>query len=300
MKRQTFIDAAKTQVNKGIYVWGARGQDVTAMKDPTAWFLKCESGNTTNVKRIETLYNKRLKDGVKPIRAFDCSGFIYWCNEQAKIGLSRRNADGIYHKYCNPIVELQAADLVFHYSDDSDKITHVGMYVGDDTVIESEGRDVGVVETSFKKKEKYWNRFGRLKKLESEYKHGLLGDANCDDEVTAADASLILRYIAGISTMTEQGKANADFNQDGKITKEDAEAILKYLVKDDDEQQTIHMTGSLCLREAGNKDAKCIGYCHRGKDYPLLGTDPDTGWYKTESAGKIGYISNRTKYTEIR
>lgn len=292
MKRQTFIDAAKTQVNKGIYVWGARGQDVTSMKDPNAWFLKCESGNTTNVKRIETLYNKRLKDGVKPIRAFDCSGFIYWCNEQAKIGLSRRNADGIYNRYCNPIVELQAADLVFHYSDESGKITHVGMYVGGDTVIESEGRDVGVVETSFKKKEKYWNRFGRLKKLESEYKY-VLGDANCDGELNSMDASLILRYLDGLVDLTEQGKLNADYNRDGKITKEDAQAILEHLVG---AQRIRVIRGSVYVREGDNKNTKMLGIAHRGDTFPFI-EDAPTGWYKIEYKGREAYISNRSDLT---
>ncbi len=58
----------------------------------------------------------------------------------------------------------------------------------------------------------------------------LYGDANCDGEITAADAALILRTIVGLSELTPRGVLNADANGDLEITAEDAALILRYVV----------------------------------------------------------------------
>lgn len=55
----------------------------------------------------------------------------------------------------------------------------------------------------------------------------LLGDANGDGAVTAADASAILKYAVGLA---EIDTAAADYNADGAVTAADASAILKALV----------------------------------------------------------------------
>lgn len=59
----------------------------------------------------------------------------------------------------------------------------------------------------------------------------LYGDANCDNKVTAADAVLIMLYLANSDKypLTPQGKINADCNNVGDgITANDALAIQKY------------------------------------------------------------------------
>ena len=58
----------------------------------------------------------------------------------------------------------------------------------------------------------------------------LYGDANVDGKITAADASLILRSIVGLSTITKRGALNAEVDGDGSITAADAAAILRYVV----------------------------------------------------------------------
>ena len=58
-----------------------------------------------------------------------------------------------------------------------------------------------------------------------------LGDANCDGQVTAADAALILRSLVGLNELTAQGAFNADVDGDGEVTAEDAAIILRYIVK---------------------------------------------------------------------
>ena len=291
-KLNDFLAAARSQVNKGIYVWGANGEDLLAMTDPEAWIRKKEK-TKKDADRAIALFIKRQAACVDPIRAFDCSGLVYWCNKQAKIGYPDRTANG-YWSECDPVSSLLPGDLVFRHN--GIKCVHVGIYVGDGYVIESYGRDKGVIKT---KRENYWNRQGRLRKLKADY--GLLGDANCDGKITAADAAIISRYLAGLSTLTEQGKINADVNLDGKITSEDAEAIMKYVTGEGTLPPTsmVHLTGNLCIRAEGNKKAKVIGYAKKGKDYRVIGRDPSSGWYMIEDGKKVGFISNTTKYTQL-
>ncbi len=61
----------------------------------------------------------------------------------------------------------------------------------------------------------------------------MLGDVNCDGQITAADASLLLRYFAGLAPegISKQGLENADANSDGKLDPTDAAMILRHLVK---------------------------------------------------------------------
>lgn len=152
------------QVDKGIYVWAARGQDVSAMSNPYKWILSKEKGVVKEADRAYALYRKRVAEGIKPILAFDCSGFQWWVQNQCGLGYVRRSAQGIYDHQCKHITEdeLTAGDLVFHHN--GKKIAHVGMYVGDGLVNECQGRDVGVVTTNYNRKG-YWNRWGRYKKL---------------------------------------------------------------------------------------------------------------------------------------
>ena len=72
-----FLNLLRGQVGRGIYVWGGNGQDLNAMSDPIAWIERREE-DPENEKRDIALYEKRKKDGVNPIQAFDCSGLVYW------------------------------------------------------------------------------------------------------------------------------------------------------------------------------------------------------------------------------
>ncbi len=58
----------------------------------------------------------------------------------------------------------------------------------------------------------------------------LNGDVDCDGEVAAADAALILRSLVGLDTLSIQSVMNADTDRDGEITAADASKILRTLV----------------------------------------------------------------------
>ncbi|MBQ1820818.1 MAG: S8 family serine peptidase [Clostridia bacterium] len=59
---------------------------------------------------------------------------------------------------------------------------------------------------------------------------GLLGDANLDDKVTAADAAEILRAVVGLTELDAVAAFFADVNQDGSVTAADASFILRAVV----------------------------------------------------------------------
>lgn len=161
-KREAFLDALASQVNKGIFVWGGNGENLLCMGDPIAWIRKKET-LTANADRAIALFENRVADGIDPIRAFDCSGLVYWCQKVTGYGYDDHTANGWYRE-CNKVNELSEGDLVFHHN--GIKCTHVGVYVGGNTVVEAKGRDVGVVATVYSTNAKYWNRQGRLKKME--------------------------------------------------------------------------------------------------------------------------------------
>ena len=154
------------QVGRGIYVWGGNGENLCGMKDPEAWIRSNETSEE-NAERAIKLYRKRKAAGVKEIRAFDCSGLIYWALKTLGIIDKDASSRGLY-KLCTPIEEadLKPGDLVFH--DDGKQIVHVGAWVTGGYQIESMGRDVGVVKS--KRKAGYWTKFGRYPKLQEDPK----------------------------------------------------------------------------------------------------------------------------------
>lgn len=58
------------------------------------------------------------------------------------------------------------------------------------------------------------------------------GDANCDGKISAADLTLICRYILGESSLSEAGKHAADGNKDGKISAADLTRICKHILQE--------------------------------------------------------------------
>lgn len=56
------------------------------------------------------------------------------------------------------------------------------------------------------------------------------GDVNLSGTVTSADATLILRWLVGLDTLSDEAVALADVNGDGFFTAADAALILRYLV----------------------------------------------------------------------
>ena len=57
-----------------------------------------------------------------------------------------------------------------------------------------------------------------------------LGDVNDDGNITAVDARIVLRNVAGLVELTSAQKLAADTSKDGAIGATDARLILQYVV----------------------------------------------------------------------
>ena len=138
-----------------LYVWGAQGQAMTPE------LIKRLENSTANYKRALKQYNKHVENG-ETLAAYDCSGLIVaHLIENGYIG-SDTTANGLYFNHCTPIDknDLQAGDLVFKKYVTKNKMHHVGIYMGDGTVVHAKGRDDGVVSEPLSATS--WHRFGRL------------------------------------------------------------------------------------------------------------------------------------------
>lgn len=162
-KLEQFLELLYSQVDKGLYVWGANGEILDDMAKPREWIKRHESSSTKANQAIK-LYDKRINEGEVRIRAFDCSGLVYWALKTLGLQDYDVSSRGLYN-LCEKVEknELRAGDLVFHHN--GIKIVHVGVYVGGE-VIEDKGYQWGVVTT--KRAAGYWNRFGRWKSFKNE------------------------------------------------------------------------------------------------------------------------------------
>lgn len=167
-----FIDYLESHVGD-IYVWGAQGQHDSQITE--SWIRSRET-STTNAERAIKLWEKRKSEGRKPLYAFDCSGLImYYLQNLKKWSKSDASANGLLGM-CKKISknELKEGDLVFRVN--SSKAYHVGVYIGNNQVIESMGRDVGVVKRDINASgATYWNKFGVLPLLQE-------NDSNDDED----------------------------------------------------------------------------------------------------------------------
>ena len=161
--RQKFIDYLHAQVGC-IYVWGAQGEkDITE-----AWIRKKETSDV-NAKRAISLWKKRIAQGMENIAAYDCSGLIMKFLIDEGLYKSDMSSLGLYaaSKKMDGRSGLIPGDLVFRHN--GARIHHVGVFVGDGMVIESKGRDDGVVLRHIDASGKsYWNRYGRLELITDE------------------------------------------------------------------------------------------------------------------------------------
>lgn len=157
---EEFLSYLRAQVGH-IYVWGAQGETVT---DP-AWIKRKET-TPLNGARAVSLYDKRRQEGKDPIKAYDCSGLIVCFLLKHGLITYDMSSRELYRKSeAITRADLQPGDLVFRHN--GVRIYHVGVYMGNGRVIESKGRDDGVVERDINASgSKYWNRFGRFTPLQ--------------------------------------------------------------------------------------------------------------------------------------
>lgn len=73
--------------------------------------------------------------GSSPSTSFDCSGFVSWVINQSGWNVGRLTAQGLYN-ICTPVSDPRPGDLVFfERTYDTPEMSHVGIYVGNMTMI---------------------------------------------------------------------------------------------------------------------------------------------------------------------
>lgn len=154
-----FIKYLETQVkNHSIYVFGAQGEGYGTISE--SWIRKMET-TPRNADRAIAYWHKQVAAGYgKVLRAFDCSG-LGMCELCALFGYPDMTADDMFNKLCTKITkaQLKRGDWVFKRNSVG-KVTHIGYIVDEKlNVIESKGRDDGVVKRSLDKGN--WNLYGR-------------------------------------------------------------------------------------------------------------------------------------------
>ena len=154
--REDFVKNVQSEVkNNSIYVWGGQGEKTESLSVKIIEVM--ENSNHTNVKRILKHIADIYPDSNKS-RAFDCSGLVTY--HLIKLGVLKNDttANGLY-KWCKPITkkELKSGDLVFKVTEG--KAVHVAVFIGDNKLVESVGRDDGVKNTELSSK---FNKYGRI------------------------------------------------------------------------------------------------------------------------------------------
>ena len=139
-----------------LYVWGGNGEKATEAR------IRRMETSARNVRRALALFQKRTEEGKSPILCYDCSGLISRFLQNEGLVSRKRNSRHLY-ALCERVElsQLTPGDLVFRH--DGRRVFHVGVYIGGGLVIESKGRDDGVVRRPIAASGKnYWNRAGRL------------------------------------------------------------------------------------------------------------------------------------------
>lgn len=166
--RQEFCNAMEeVWKNHGVYIGTANGEYTENLTIGRIHKMEVNYGydqakTDKNIRRDFAYIGKCYEQGydMSKSRAGDCSGIIV--GVMRDLGIIKPTSDYRARDFQAkstkvPLKDLQAADLVFDKQKDA---THVGVYVGNGYVIESRGRDYGVVKR--KTSEGSWVVGGRL------------------------------------------------------------------------------------------------------------------------------------------
>lgn len=166
--RQQFCDAMiEVYQNHGVYIGTGNGQKTEELKIGDVRRMEVNYGydkakTNTNIRRDLYYIGKCYEKGwdMSASRAGDCSGQPVGCLR--RLGVISEKSDyncRTFMAASTPVKldELQPADLVFNKKSEP---SHMGVYVGDGYVVESKGRDDGVVKR--KVSEGPWVVGGRL------------------------------------------------------------------------------------------------------------------------------------------
>lgn len=99
--------------------------------------------------------------GSKPSTGFDCSGYITYVYNNAGISTSRKSAAGFYYA-AKKITSPQVGDLVFFANTYKAGISHAGIYIGNNQMINASDGGVSIANIHSSYWKKHFVGYGRL------------------------------------------------------------------------------------------------------------------------------------------
>lgn len=135
------------------------GQKLTINKQ-----LSSVSNTTSKVLQVakQQLGVKYTFGGAKPSTGFDCSGYITYVFNQAGISTPRKTAAGFYQT-ARKVSTPQIGDIVFFANTYKAGISHAGIYIGNNQMINASNSGVSVANINSTYWKKHFVGYGRLK-----------------------------------------------------------------------------------------------------------------------------------------
>ena len=103
---------------------------------------------------------KPYRRGNEGPNSYDCSGLVYYCLTQNGVDIGRYSAASYAKvsdwKKITSMSDLRRGDLIFYHDDDSSRVSHVGICLGDGTMIDASSNKSQIVHRSHTTS--YWKR----------------------------------------------------------------------------------------------------------------------------------------------
>lgn len=157
---ETITAVKEFQQRNGLHVDGKAGEHtfdrINSDKAKPSANTVVEKRRKANIGKMistaEKMLGKQYILGHEGPNSFDCSGLVYYCLRQAGSNRRRLNAAGYSNvsdwEKITSYSKLQKGDLLFFYDNSMKRVGHVGIYIGNGTMIDASSKNSKVVKRS--------------------------------------------------------------------------------------------------------------------------------------------------------
>lgn len=281
------------------YIWGGAGQTWTQAKQDSAT-------RSMTVKYGSRWIGKRVAD---------CSGLFSWAFKELG-GYMYHGSNTMWNKYCTSKGTLQSGTAlhpgtaVFLVNSAGSR-HHVGLFIGDDTVIEAKGTAYGVVTSKLS----HWDEWGELTSVDytnegSETVVATLRKGDKGEDVRVLQNKLLAlgyclpKYGADGSYGAETTGTVMAFQTDkglvvdgicGPITQAVLDDVKTEEIEDDatPEMKKVIITASgdgVDIRAGNSEQYSLITTAQNGTSYDWVAT-AENGWHAVALENQVGWVS---------